>query len=167
MKNWFSDRRNEVVSIFSVVGTWFGDRFREGWNSITSVFDNVHGYFSDRLSDIPTLFSGIGDWFEERFRTAWDRVKNVFSGVRDFFSGLWSDVSNGARDGINWVIGKLNSLLWRLQDGINNIVNSLNSALSIHIPDNVPVIGGANFDLGLPNVHIPQIPYLEIGRAHV
>ncbi len=163
MKNWFSDRWNEVVSIFSVVGTWFGDRFREGWNSITSVFDNVHGYFSDRLSDIHNIFSGIGDWFEERFRNAWDRVKNVFSGVRDFFSGLWSDVSNGARDGINWVIDKLNSLLWRLQDGINNIVNSLNSALSIHIPDNVPVIGGANFDLGLPNVHIPQIPYLAQG----
>lgn len=163
MKNWFSDRWNEVVSIFSVVGTWFGDRFREGWNSITSVFDNVHSYFSDRLSDIHNIFSGIGDWFEERFRNAWDRVKNVFSGVRDFFSGLWSDVSNGARDGINWVIDKLNSLLWRLQDGINNIVNSLNSALSIHIPDNVPVIGGANFDLRLPNVHIPQIPYLAQG----
>lgn len=160
---WFGDVWNGITNIFSAVGSWFGDRFREAWDSITGIFSGIHGFFSDRLRDIHNIFGGIGDWFEERFRNAWDRVKNVFAGVRDFFSGIWSDVSNGAKDGINWVIDKLNNLLWRLQDGINNIVNSINSALSIHIPDNVPVIGGTSFELGLPNVRIPQIPYLAQG----
>lgn len=161
--SWFGERWNEIVNIFSVVGTWFGDRFREGWNSITGIFNGIHGYFSDRLNDIHNIFGGIGDWFGDKFGNAWNRVKDAFSGVRDFFSGLWSDIANGARDGINWVIERLNNLMWRLQDGINNIVNGLNSALSIHVPDNVPGIGGANFELGLPNVHIPQIPYLAQG----
>jgi hypothetical protein len=160
---WFGDVWNGITNIFSAVGSWFGDRFREAWDSITGIFGGIHGFFSDRLRDIHNIFGGIGDWFEERFRNAWDRVKNVFAGVRDFLSGIWSDVSNGAKDGINWVIDKLNNLLWRLQDGINNIVNSINSALSIHIPDNVPVIGGTSFELGLPNVRIPQIPYLAQG----
>lgn len=161
--SWFGERWNEIVNIFSVVGTWFGDRFREGWNSITGIFNGIHGYFSDRLNDIHNIFGGIGDWFGDKFGNAWNRVKDAFSGVRDFFSGLWSDIANGARDGINWVIERLNNLMWRLQDGINNIVNGLNSALSIHVPDNVPGIGGAHFELGLPNVHIPQIPYLAQG----
>lgn len=161
--SWFGERWNEIVNIFSGVGTWFGDRFREGWNSITGIFNGIHGYFSDRLNDIHNIFGGIGDWFGDRFGNAWNRVKDAFSGVRDFFSGLWSDIANGARDGINWVIERLNNLMWRLQDGINNIVNGLNSALSIHVPDNVPGIGGAHFELGLPNVHIPQIPYLAQG----
>lgn len=161
--SWFGDRWKDITDIFSAVGGWFGDRFTEAWNGITGIFNGIHSFFSDRLSDIHNIFGSIGDWFEDRFRNAWDRVRNVFSGVRDFFSGIWSDVSNGARDGINWVIDKLNNLLWRLQDGINNIVNSINSALSIHIPDSVPVIGGTSFELGLPNVHIPQIPYLAQG----
>lgn len=161
--SWFAERWNEIVNIFSGVGTWFGDRFREGWNSITGIFNGIHGYFSDRLNDIHNIFGGIGDWFGDKFGNAWNRVKDAFSGVRDFFSGLWSDIANGARDGINWVIERLNNLMWRLQDGINNIVNGLNSALSIHVPDNVPGIGGAHFELGLPNVHIPQIPYLAQG----
>lgn len=161
--SWFSDRWSDIVNVFSVVGSWFGDRFTEAWNGITNIFGNTRSFFSDRLSDIHSIFGGVGDWFEDRFGNAWNRVKNVFSGVRDFFGGLWSDISNGAKDGVNWVIDKINNLLWRLQDGINSIVNSLNSALSIHIPDGVPVIGGTSFELGLPNVHIPQIPYLAQG----
>ncbi|MBP5362854.1 MAG: hypothetical protein J6Y71_07555 [Ruminococcus sp.] len=163
MGTWFSERWNDVVNVFTVVGTWFGDRFCEAWNNITNIFNGIYGYFSDRLNDIHNIFGSIGDWFEDKFRNAWDRVKNVFSGVRGFFDDLWSSVSNGARDGINWVIEKLNSLIWRLQDGLNSIVNSLNSALSIHIPDNVPVIGGTSFEMGLPNVRIPSIPYLAQG----
>ena len=160
---WFSGVWDGITAVFSVTGDWFKVQFESAWNNITDIFNRVRGFFSDRLNDIYDIFGNIGNWFGEKFSDAWERVKNVFSGVRDFFNNVWSNVSDSAHDGINWVIGKLNDLLWRLQNGLNGIVNSLNSALSIHIPDDVPVIGGTSFEMGLPNVSIPQIPYLAQG----
>ena len=160
---WFSGVWDGITNVFSSVGDWFREKFESAWNNITEIFNRVRGFFNDRLNDIYDIFGNIGNWFGEKFSDAWERVKNVFSGVRDFFNNVWSSVSDGAHDGINWVIGKLNGLLWRLQNGLNGIVDSLNSALSIHIPDDVPVIGGTSFEMGLPNVSIPQIPYLAQG----
>ncbi len=160
---WFSGVWDGITNIFSVVGDWFKRQFESAWNNITEIFNRVRGFFTDRLNDIYDIFGNIGNWFGEKFSDAWERVKNVFSGVRDFFNNVWSSVSDGAHDGINWVIGKLNGLLWRLQNGLNGIVDSINSALSIHIPDDVPVIGGTSFEMGLSHVSIPRIPELAQG----
>lgn len=160
---WFSGVWDGITNVFAAVGDWFREKFESAWNNIAEIFNRVRGFFNDRLNDIYDIFGNIGNWFEEKFSNAWERVKNVFSGVRDFFNNVWSNVSDGARDGINWVIGKLNDLLWRLENGLNGIVDSLNSALSIHIPDDVPVIGGTSFEMGLSHVSIPRIPELAQG----
>lgn len=100
-------------------------------------------------------------WFNSKFQLAYDKITGIFGGLGDFFSSVWTNISNGAKDGINWFLDKINSLIWRLEDGINGI----NSALSISIPSDVPVIGGTSFALNMPNINLPSIPRLTQGTA--
>lgn len=84
----------------------------------------------------------LGEFFSNIFKGAVDGIKNVFSGVKDFFSNIFESIVNVVKAPINWIIGGINGFI----DGIN----------SIKIPDWVPGIGGAGFN-------IPHIPELAKG----
>lgn len=162
---WFSKRREDIENAFSNVGTWFKERFEAARNNVKGAFENIGTWFGDRWNDIKSKFEGVGEWFRDRFQAARDAVERVFKNIGGFFSGLWNDITNGLTEGINWAIDKINGLLTRLENGINDVTSAISSAMSIHIPDNVPVIGGTNFDLNIPSVNIPEIPRLAQGTV--
>lgn len=162
---WFSKRREDVENAFSNVGSWFKERFEAARNNVKGSFENIGNWFGDRWNDIKSKFEGVGEWFRDRFQAARDAVERAFNNIGGFFSGLWNDITNGLAEGINWAIDKINGLLTRLENGINDVTSAISSAMSIHIPDNVPVIGGTNFDLNIPSVNIPEIPRLAQGTV--
>ena len=163
--SWFQKRWDDIKNAFSNVGSWFREKFEGARDSVKSIWENVGNWFGDRWNDIKDKFAGVGSWFKERFQAAYDNIVDVFRGIGGFFSGLWDDITNGLHDGINWAIDKINALLSRLDSSLNSVTDALSRALSLDIPDNVPVIGGTSFSLSIPDVSIPQIPRLAQGTV--
>lgn len=165
VKTWFSARWNDIKDIFSAVGEWFGEKFGAAWDKLKAIFSpaNIISLFGGAWDKIKSIFSSVNTWFRDMFSSAFDSITGAFSGIGDFFSGIWEDIANSTKDGVNWVLEKINGLIELLESGINSIIDGLNSALSIDIPDKVPVIGGTEFSLDLPNVSMPKVPYLASG----
>lgn len=157
-KDWFSDRRDDIKTVFKNVGTWFKERFKEARDNIESVFSGIGTWASDRWGDVKKSFSGVGTWFKEKFQDAYDNVTSIWEGLPEFISGLWSDISNASKDGVNWIIGHLNDLLDSFEIGMNDIVDSLNDTLTVEI-------AGKKIGVEIPNVNIPEIPYLASGTV--
>lgn len=143
---FFWDRWNDIVRTFANVGGWFWDIFSGAWNNITTVFSGVWDFFQHKRNEITSLFSGIADWFGEKFRNAFDNIRSAFSGIGNFFRNIWEDVSDRARDGMNWLIG-------RVENGINRIIDGLNW-FSFDLPD---VMGGGHVGFNLNYVNLPRL----------
>lgn len=118
--------------------------------AFTKVFDNIKSIVGvaidlvkNHIDTIIKVFNGLIDFvknvFTGNWRGAWDAVVNIFG---DIFKGI----KEMFKIPINWVI-----------DGINSFLNGING---IKIPDWVPLVGGASFN-------IPNIPRLKIGIDNV
>lgn len=162
--NWFSDRWSDITTALSDVGEWFRDKFQNAWNNITGIFNGIGQWFSNRWNDITSVFSGVGDWFSEKFQSAYNNITNIFSGIGDWFSGIWSNISDGAKEGVNWIIDIINGLVYSAESAVNFIIDCINS-LSFDIPDFVPGIGGTHVGFDIPWVDIPDIPHLAKGTV--
>ncbi|MDE6665286.1 MAG: hypothetical protein K2K14_03735, partial [Ruminococcus sp.] len=143
---WFTERWNDITGVFSAVGDWFGEKFSTAWNNIATAFGSVWNFFKQKRDEITSLFSGIADWFGEKFRNAFDNIKYAFSSIGSFFSGIWEGVSNKAKDGMNWLIDKV-------EVGINRIIYSLN-CFSFDLPD---IMGGGHVGFNLNYVNLPRL----------
>ena len=162
--NWFSDRWNDIITALSDVGDWFRDKFQNAWNNITGIFNGIGQWFSNRWNDITAIFSGVGDWFSEKFQSAYNNITEIFSGIGEWFSGIWSNISDGAKEGVNWIIDIINGLVYSAESAVNFIIDCINS-LSFDIPDFVPGIGGTHVGFDIPWVDIPDIPHLAKGTV--
>ena len=162
--NWFSDRWNDIITALSDVGDWFRDKFQNAWNNITGIFNGIGQWFSNRWNDITSVFSGVGDWFSEKFQSAYNNITEIFSGIGEWFSGIWSNISDGAKEGVNWIIDIINGLVYSAESAVNFIIDCINS-LSFDIPDFVPGIGGTHVGFDIPWVDIPDIPHLAKGTV--
>ncbi|MDE5946342.1 MAG: hypothetical protein K2G63_03400 [Oscillospiraceae bacterium] len=140
---WFLYKWNDITFVLSNVSDWFKNKFQSARDNITGIFNDVGQWFSNRWNDITSIFNGVGDWFSEKFQSAYDNITGIFSGIGGWFSGIWEDVSEGAKEGVNWVIGK-----------INGMINKLN-CFSFELPG---VLGG-----GTIGFDIPEVPYLAKG----
>lgn len=162
--NWFYDRWNDVTTALSDVGDWFRDKFQNAWNNITGIFNGIGQWFSNRWNDITSVFSGVGDWFSEKFQSAYNNITEIFSGIGEWFSGIWSNISDGAKEGVNWIIDIINGLVYSAESAVNFIIDCINS-LSFDIPDFVLGIGGTHVGFDIPWVDIPDIPHLAKGTV--
>lgn len=131
---------NNVISpivgfLIDTLGPVFQKVFDSIWNKVSGVFDMignavkmVTGVFSGLITFITGVFSG--DWAK-----AWEGIVKVFESIV-------SGIANIFKTPLNWII-----------DGINKFIGGING---IKVPDWVPGIGGASFN-------IPQIPKLAKG----
>ena len=166
VRQFFSDAWNGIVEKWGQLKDWFKTHVTDPIKGFFSgSLDDVKGFFSEAWENIKNMWSGIGTWITEHvtepiknaFDTAlaWvkDKWENVFSGLGDFLKGI-----------VNGIIGFINGMIWGFTEGINAIVGALNS-LSITIPEWVPGIGGNSFGVNLPYAYAPQIPYLATGAV--
>lgn len=142
----FSKAWDGICGIFENAGSWFSDIFSGAAGGIETAWQNVTGFFSGIWDGITGVFSGIGRWFGKIFTDAVDNIKKAWSGVTDFFSRLWQGIWLVIKTPINWII-----------DGINTIIGGLNS-LAIDVPDWVPFVGGQHW-----GISIPEVPKLARG----
>lgn len=95
------------------------------------VWQGMQDFFGSILDAIVAAVEGFADIF-----------RDIFQGIADVVGGIWEGLVNGIKEGINFIIGGINSFI----EGINNI----------KIPDWVPGVGGLSLSL-------PTIPMLAEG----
>ena len=95
------------------------------------------------IQGIQTTFQGIIDFITGIFTGNWQQA---WQGVQDIFKGIFEALGGLIKTPINAVISLINKAI----SGING--------LGLTIPDWVPVIGGKDF-----SINIPEIPMLAKG----
>ena len=140
--------------------------FAIDWTENFGALGEVFNAFSYILSDlwnngIKKTFTGIIDFitgiFTGNWKKAWEGVKNIFAGVMNTFEAV-------AKAPINAVIGAFNGLISGLEKGLNHVIDMLNE-IEFDVPDWIPGIGGKSFDIDIPKIKAPKIPYLATGAV--
>lgn len=107
--DWFTSRVSSLLK--SIQNTWnkvwssISSFFTDIWNGIKKTASNAWNWVSDKLSGFGTNVS-----------KTWT---NMWRGIRDFFSDIWSDIKGFAKDGMNGIIGFINTGV----SGINGVIH--------------------------------------------
>jgi hypothetical protein len=113
---------DEVVAALAMAWEWFVGILTTAWNAVA-------GFFTD-------AFKNIGKMFED-----------VWNGIGDFFKGI-----------INGLIGMFEGFINFFIDGINMLIGPLNSLL-----DGIAFATGGAIDLNIPTLSKVSIPRLAEG----
>ena len=100
--SFFQGLWDGIVTIFSVVGTWFTERFKEAWDGLTNIFKIMGQWFSERWTEVKNILSPIGQWFKDKFQSAWDGLTGIFKSLGSWFGARWSDVTNALSNVASW-----------------------------------------------------------------
>ena len=142
--DWFKDIFEKLkmwaVSVYTKIIAWFKSIFEGLRNWALGIYIKITSFFQDIWNSITGVFSKIGEFFSNVFRNAVDGVKGAFNGIKQWFSNLWQNIWNGIKTPINWII-----------DGINAVIGGLNS-LKVDIPDWVPFVGGQTWGVNIPKI---------------
>ena len=113
---------------------------------------------------IPALLAGY-EAFSSGLTTIVTSIQTVFQGIIDFvtgvFTGNWQMAWQGVQDIFGGIFEGLGALI---KTPLNAVISIINKAISginglgLTIPDWVPVIGGKNF-----SINIPEMPMLAKG----
>lgn len=144
-----------IVSIWSVVSTWFNNAvIKPLANLFNGVWNTMKNGAQNAWNGIKNIFSSVATFFKNIFGNAWNGVKNIFSSGGRIFSGIKDGIFNAFRSVVNTLIA-----------GINKVVsipfNAINGALKT-VRD-ISFLGIEPFKGLIKLVNVPQIPSLETG----
>lgn len=108
---------NVVTSLFNGFLDFLDMIFQGKLSGIIEVIRNTFGGFVDGVKQI---FSGITEFlagvFTGDWERAWEGVKSIFSGIFNAVISIFEGAVNGIIAGINWLIGKINTISIDLPD---------------------------------------------------
>lgn len=144
-----------IVSIWSVVSTWFNNAvIKPLANLFNGIWNTMKNGAQNAWNGIKNIFSSVATFFKNIFSNAWNGVKNIFSSGGRIFSGIKDGIFNAFRSAVNTLIA-----------GINKVVsipfNAINGALKT-VRD-ISFLGIEPFKGLIKLVNVPQIPSLETG----
>lgn len=144
-----------IVSIWSVVSTWFNNTvIKPLANLFNGIWNTMKNGAQNAWNGIKNIFSSVATFFKNIFGNAWNGVKNIFSSGGRIFSGIKDGIFNAFRSVVNTLIA-----------GINKVVsipfNAINGALKT-VRD-ISFLGIEPFKGLIKLVNVPQIPSLETG----
>lgn len=114
--NFFTGLWTTITGIFSVVGTYFSNKFTEAYNGIKNAFSNVVSFFSGIWEKIKSMFTKIGT--------------TIGNGIADAFKTVVNSVINFAENTINGFIRAINGAI-ELINKIPGVSISTISELSV------------------------------------
>ena len=177
LKTFLGGIIDAVASLFTGLFNTIGARFKGSWDIIVSIWSVVSTWFNNAvIKPLANLFNGIWNTMKNGAQNAWNGIKNIFSSVATFFKNIfgnaWNGVKNifssggrifsGIKDGI---FNAFRSVVNTLIAGINKVVsipfNAINGALKT-VRD-ISFLGIEPFKGLIKLVNVPQIPSLETG----
>ena len=130
--SFFQGLWDGIVTIFSVVGTWFTERFKEAWDGLTNIFSVIGQWFSERWNEVKTILSPLADWFREKFQNAWDNLTNIFKIIgqwfKDKFQSAWDGLTNIFKSLGSWFGARWNDVTNALSNVASWFGNTFTSA---------------------------------------
>lgn len=177
LKTFLGGIIDAVASLFTGLFNTIGAIFKGAWDIIVSIWSVVSTWFNNAvIKPLANLFNGIWNTMKNGAQNAWNSIKNIFSSVATFFKNIfgnaWNGVKNifssggrifiGIKDGI---FNAFRSVVNTLIAGINKVVsipfNAINGALKT-VRD-ISFLGIEPFKGLIKLVNVPQIPSLETG----
>ncbi|MGX6490889.1 phage tail tape measure protein [Weissella cibaria] len=134
---------DKYTNIYKKVIQTFIDFFTGNWNNLgndvrniwNALWEYVESIFGKRVGSIKSGIEGFGSKIWDTFQTIKDKVSG-------FWSDMWTGLQNFARDGINNVIGVINTGI----GGINSVIHTFGG--KEHAIANIPKF--ANGTKGAP-----------------
>ena len=160
------DNWSAITETLSAFDDFLQNVFATDWTESFGSLGEVFNAFSHILSDlwnngIKKTFIGIIDFITGVFTGDW---KKAWQGIKDIFAGIVNTFKTIVKSPINAVIGAFNGLISGLEKGLNNIIDALNK-IDFEIPSWIPGVGGKSFDINIPKIKAPKIPYLATGAV--
>ena len=124
--SFFQGLWDGIVTIFSVVGTWFTERFKEAWDGLTNIFKIIGQWFNERWTEVKNILSPIGQWFKDKFQSAWDGLTGIFKSLGSWFGARWNDVTNALSNVASWFGNTFSSAY----NAVKNAFSSIGSFFS-------------------------------------
>lgn len=130
---------------------------KDSWASehpiITAGFEAIKKAADEKMGPVKTLLEDAGNFLKDTFFPNWDETWDSVSTV---FSDAWEGMKKFAKDAINAIIGFINGLLSGAGSGLNGFISAVTSLSGSSI-------AGKTLSITLPQINIPQIPYLAGG----
>ena len=146
-----------VVDVFNNIK----QKIVDVWDSIksktTEIWTSIKTKISDTWSGIKTSVSDFTDSIKNVVKNAWQKVKSTTEDI-------WDGIKNAIKSPINGILGFINKMLDGLENGLNRMIRAVNS-LHFDLPDWLPVVGGKTLGFTIPEISIPEIPYLAKGAV--
>jgi len=177
LKTFLGGIIDAVASLFTGLFNTIGAIFKGAWDIIVSIWSVVSTWFNNAvIKPLANLFNGIWNTMKNGAQTAWNGIKNIFSSVATFFKNIFSNAWNGVKNifssggrifsGIkDGIFNAFRSVVNTLIAGINKVVsipfNAINGALKT-VRD-ISFLGIEPFKGLIKLVNVPQIPSLETG----
>ena len=124
--SFFQGLWDGIVTIFSVVGTWFTERFKEAWDGLTNIFKIIGQWFNERWTEVKNILSPIAQWFKDKFQNAWNNLTNIFIVLGSWFGARWNDVTNALSNVASW----FGSTFTSAYNAVKNAFSSIGSFFS-------------------------------------
>jgi len=116
MGSWFGDRFEDVKNAFLNAPEFFKEKFQGAYQKVTGAFQSIATWFHEKWDSVKGVFKDVQSFFKDGFQKAYDAVKNIWGGLGSFFKGVAENafkpiksLVNGVIKGINWVLEKVGS----------------------------------------------------------
>ena len=156
VKQKFEDFRIKFVETCTAIKekvTEFKDKLQEIWENIKEKVNE----FTEAVAD---KFNAFKEKIEE-FR---EGVQKKFEEVKENFIKVFEDIKNGIKEPINGILTFIENFVNKVIDMFNAMGEKVNK-LEFDIPDWVPLLGGKELKIGLPELSHISIPKLAQGAV--
>lgn len=149
IKRLFSDSINAISNVLDKVLGGISKTWNKVWGAIADFFDDIwngkHG--------IRNTASKAWSWFSDGLSNFGNGISktwiNMWTGIRDFFSDIWKDIKGLAKDGMNGIIGFINTGV----GGINGVIHDFGGNKQTIKPLNKLATGTSGAPRGLAMVN--------------
>lgn len=142
---------------------WFRNGVDLVWGKITGVFikfdDFLNGIFTRNWTESLGLLGVLLNSFLGTVGAIWNGAKGIFNGILTFlhgvFTGNWKEIFQGLGDIVKSIFGMLGGVIKApinaAISGINWVIGKINT-ISFDVPSWIPGIGGSHFGINLPTI---------------
>ena len=128
ISDFFESIWNGIKKFFGKIYDWFTSRISSLLKSIqktwNKVWSSISSFFTDIWNGIKKTASNAWNWMSDKLSGFGTNVSktwtNMWTGIKDFFKDIWDDIKSLAKDGMNGIIGFINTGV----SGINGVIHN-------------------------------------------
>lgn len=128
ISDFFESIWNGIKKFFGKIYDWFTIRISSLLKSIqktwNKVWSSISSFFTDIWNGIKKTASNAWNWMSDKLSGFGTNISktwtNMWTGIKDFFSDIWDDIKGLAKDGMNGIIGFINTGV----SGINGVIHN-------------------------------------------